>query len=855
MVKRLVNITVFFLIFLIPRIQADNIVFTPINVSHGLSDNQIRYILQLQDERMVITTSGNLNLYDGVRFSYIHRLPHHIYPLEKYDGHYRIYYDNDSLLWIKDAHKLMCVNLHQEEYLSSLDTYFIDHGILENVEDLFMDSERRIWVLTPVGLMRLDTLDLFAISDNKGKLQDLSSHGNELYLFYDTGELVCYDLRTKEKLFSEAAYPEEDQAFFQNTSLVVKGDSSIYQLRNGSKGGFFLFDLKKRTWQKIVETDYTLNTLTLGSDGVVYISCSSGFWKINCRSGESQYFPLLKTVEGDLIDTEISTLFYDKQGGLWLGTINRGLLYYHSSRYKFSKIGRSSFPGSSTRDIVVQSFAEDKEGNIYLKCSSNTSQYYLYDKAANALILKPSSTLSKSVLAELDKNNSFQEPNCISRLTDSRGWTWIGTEDGLNLVKPDEEKVVFYAENGLSNNFVHAIYEDRNRDIWVTTSYGITKVQVDSTSNDIYFFNYNSYNGTLEDEYADNSIYESVDGTLYFGGINGFNLLKPNKISPVKTSLKPLFTRLLLQGQKVEVGSLYKGRAILSKTPPFTNKVELAYDQNFLTFEFSALNYLNPSQTYYRHRLVGIDSEWRELPVRGNSMGGTLEASYTNLPYGKYQLQVMASSNNEWSGEVSELTVVINPPWWKTPIAYLIYILCIATVIGLCFYLYSYFARLKIARQHKEEMLLLHIRNLIEQCNLLEEENRINSLDAEIIEEVEGNDGQESKDSAFLSKAIKLVEENLNVSTYSVEQLSRDLCMDRTGLYRKLMALLDKSPSLFIRNIRLQRAAKLIMEGELSITEIAERVGFSSTSYMSKCFQQMYGCRPSEYAKKMREST
>lgn len=152
-------------------------------------------------------------------------------------------------------------------------------------------------------------------------------------------------------------------------------------------------------------------------------------------------------------------------------------------------------------------------------------------------------------------------------------------------------------------------------------------------------------------------------------------------------------------------------------------------------------------------------------------------------------------------------------------------------------------------------MLLLHIRNLIEQCNLLEEENRINSLDAEIIEEVEGNDGQESKDSAFLSKAIKLVEENLNVSTYSVEQLSRDLCMDRTGLYRKLMALLDKSPSLFIRNIRLQRAAKLIMEGELSITEIAERVGFSSTSYMSKCFQQMYGCRPSEYAKKMREST
>ena len=236
-------------------------------------------------------------------------------------------------------------------------------------------------------------------------------------------------------------------------------------------------------------------------------------------------------------------------------------------------------------------------------------------------------------------------------------------------------------------------------------------------------------------------------------------------------------------------------------------------------------------------------------------MYGTLEASYTNLPYGKYLLQVMASNDNQWNGVRSELTIVINPPWWKTSIAYIIYILCMTFILSLSFYLYRYFSQLKRARQRKEEMLLLRIRNLIEQCNLLEEENRINSLEIESIKEIEDGNIQESKDSAFLSRAIKLVEENLNVSTYSVEQLSRDLCMDRTGLYRKLKAILDKSPSLFIRNIRLQRAAQLIMEGKLSITEIAERVGFSSSSYMSKCFQQMYGCRPSEYEEKMKEST
>ncbi|MDE6143067.1 MAG: AraC family transcriptional regulator [Muribaculaceae bacterium] len=105
-------------------------------------------------------------------------------------------------------------------------------------------------------------------------------------------------------------------------------------------------------------------------------------------------------------------------------------------------------------------------------------------------------------------------------------------------------------------------------------------------------------------------------------------------------------------------------------------------------------------------------------------------------------------------------------------------------------------------------------------------------------------------DKAFIARAVEAVEKNLNTPGYSVASLSRDLCMDRTGLYRKLTALLDRSPSLFIRDIRLRNAARLLEEGKLSITEISELTGFSSTSYMSKCFQERYGCRPSDYAEK-----
>ena len=121
-------------------VDANDFLFTSINTAQGLSDNQIRYILQLPDGRMVFTTSGNVNIYDGVHFSYLHRTTEYVYPLIQYNGHYRIYQSGDSLLWIKDTHKLMCIDLYREEYIPDLDAYFKNREIQAPGEDLFVDD-------------------------------------------------------------------------------------------------------------------------------------------------------------------------------------------------------------------------------------------------------------------------------------------------------------------------------------------------------------------------------------------------------------------------------------------------------------------------------------------------------------------------------------------------------------------------------------------------------------------------------------------------------------------------------------------------------------------------------------------
>ena len=106
---------------------------------------------------------------------------------------------------------------------------------------------------------------------------------------------------------------------------------------------------------------------------------------------------------------------------------------------------------------------------------------------------------------------------------------------------------------------------------------------------------------------------------------------------------------------------------------------------------------------------------------------------------------------------------------------------------------------------------------------------------------------EQTKEPAFITKARELVIEHLQDSEYGVEELAKDLYMERSGFYRKLTSQTSVTPVAFIKKIRLQQAAIMLKEKERSVNEIAERTGFCSASYFSKCFKKEYGVLPSEY--------
>ena len=104
-------------------------------------------------------------------------------------------------------------------------------------------------------------------------------------------------------------------------------------------------------------------------------------------------------------------------------------------------------------------------------------------------------------------------------------------------------------------------------------------------------------------------------------------------------------------------------------------------------------------------------------------------------------------------------------------------------------------------------------------------------------------------DEEFMTKAIQIVEENIDDENFTADDLAEKLFMSRSSLYLKMNSVSGEPPANFIRRIRFNKACKLLLEGRYSISEISSKVGFSSASYFSTSFKKYMGCLPSDYAK------
>jgi signal transduction histidine kinase/ligand-binding sensor domain-containing protein/DNA-binding response OmpR family regulator len=149
-----------------------------------------------------------------------------------------------------------------------------------------------------------------------------------------------------------------------------------------------------------------------------------------------------------------------------------------------------------------------------------------------------------------------------------------------------------------------------------------------------------------------------------------------------------------------------------------------------------------------------------------------------------------------------------------------------------------------ISKPFKMEMLSLKVARIIERQKQKHDQFKrkveINPSEIEIT----------SMDEKFVKKAVALVEANIDNTDFLVEDLCREMAMSRVYFYKKILSLTDKTPSEFIRFIRLKRAADLLEKSQLFVNEVAYKVGFNDPKYFRKYFKEEYGISPNEYKKK-----
>lgn len=365
------------------------------------------------------------------------------------------------------------------------------------------------------------------------------------------------------------------------------------------------------------------------------------------------------------------------------------------------------------------------------------------------------------------------------------------------------------------------------------------------------------YDGALSNEYIPQRARRLDNGFLVFQGQNGWTVFHPDSMSVEPDTFNPVFTRFTADNRRIDIH------------PGAT--VTLPFNDNNLSLDIASLNYARPMLTTFKVRIltdIDNDAPWTVYSASDDNgivdRNGFMHLKFMNQPPGRYTVQVAAATDASTLDDapVNSLQFVITPPWWLTRGAIIVYILVAIALIVASFAIYQHITRNRLKRKHREEMLLMRIHNLIERCDFYErgqaDRAADNSRNPDQACTTQSNEEAEPaispQDREFIAKAINLVEANIGVRGFSVKQLSEELCMERTGLYKKMTFLLDKSPSSFIRSIRLNHAAAMVEEGRLSMAEIADRTGFSSTSHMSRCFVEEYGCKPSEYAQRVAKS-
>ncbi len=408
-------------------------------------------------------------------------------------------------------------------------------------------------------------------------------------------------------------------------------------------GGFDRIDLARDSIKHYHEIQGKSNSLSNADvtsmyatkDGIVWITTMvGGLNSFNPATEEFHSF-MYSSERGSIRSNWVQQVLETRKGLFLIGT-NSGLDTMDRLRGTFAPFNPALKENSKSlpESLSVNALYEDHLGRIWIGCWLDG--LFCYD---------PSNRSLRQYLPDPNRSGSITSNKITTIMEDSEQRMWFGTHSGglCRLLEDDSTFVAYTTHNGLPNDVIFGIQEDRNAQLWISTMRCLARLNPETGDIRIY----DQLDGLVNNQFNWRASYVLGD-TLFFGGINGFISFRPVEIR--RDTVPP---QVAITSFKV-----FNRETAVHQTYPTGSSIELAHTQNFFSIEFTALD-MAPSQKHrYMYMLEGIDPSWVESGTRTT-------AYYTDIRSGEFHFLVKACNADEvWSEPVS-FGITILPAWWN----------------------------------------------------------------------------------------------------------------------------------------------------------------------------------------------
>ncbi|MEO8086331.1 MAG: two-component regulator propeller domain-containing protein [Bacteroidota bacterium] len=466
-------------------------------------------------------------------------------------------------------------------------------------------------------------------------------------------------------------------------------------------GGFHIFDQhlnKIKSYSRVPPDNSKLqnsnvNSLYADRQNQLWVCTSSGLYLYDEVDNSFKPFLHDKNNSNSIKCNKIATITQDHSGIFWIGFFAGGFQCYDPVKNIFF-------------DIDLQTPCRD---NAYVFNILEDSQYNIWigrDKG----IVKINRERNKFVQYFSDLNDSagLSNDEVQSFLLDKQKRLWIGTKNGLNLYLPKSNTFKkYFRENGLYNDFIYCLAQDKNGNIWAGAGYSVCVINPQTDKINIY-----------KNVNAVNLFCDSNGDVIIASGGAPINFLTCNQDMMKEDTLKPLpyITNVKIIGEDKVV----KNISTLN-----LKDIMLGYKENYLTFDFTGVSYNDASQNQFKCKLEGLQSGWKDI-------GKTRSISYAALMPGEYTFKVMCSNTDGiWNDDIATLHISILPPYWKTWWFKILLTVFFATAV---YYIYlQRIKKIKTEEGIKTKLAQLETQALMAQMNPHFVFNALNSIQACIV--------------------------------------------------------------------------------------------------------------------------